>query len=288
MKPRSPVAAFTVADLVEERDRYAASSLGRLKRIARSCVLSAQSIVIRPSKMPVLRLLYCHNVLDHQRKKFESVIRNLQCIGEFVSTDRVLDILHGRVPLSRNSFHLSFDDGMKSVTEHALPVLREHGVPAIMFVPTTVVSTSKGEFSEIRRVLAGASADAEIVTWADLERARADGFDIGSHTRTHALLTDGQKSESVIEDEILGSKLDLERRLGIECRYISWPYGRLQDVGDGALDVVRRAGYKACFGAFRGHIEPGITSAYRVPRHHFEPDWPLSHVKCFALGAWEA
>ena len=31
---------------------------------------------------------------------------------------------------------LTFDDGMRSVHEHALPVLREHGVPAHLFLTT--------------------------------------------------------------------------------------------------------------------------------------------------------
>lgn len=287
MKPVLRAAAVTVEDLIEERDRYAASPLGRLRRLARGSVLSVQSLVIRPSKTPALRLLYCHSVFEHQRKRFERIIRYLQTIGEFISTDRVLNILHGGEPLERTSFHLSFDDGMRNIVENALPILCEHGVPAIMFVPTAIVSAAKGEFAEIRRVLAGSGADAEIVTWSDLEKMLAAGFDIGSHTRTHAMLADNLKSEAVIEEEIVGSKQDLERRLGFECRYISWPFGRLQDVGDGALEVVRKAGYRACFGAFRGHIQPGITSAFRIPRHHFEPEWPLSHVKCFALGAWE-
>jgi peptidoglycan/xylan/chitin deacetylase (PgdA/CDA1 family) len=233
-------------------------------------------------------LLYCHYLFECQRKKFERTIRYLQNIGEFVGTDRALDIIEGRTTLETNSFHLSFDDGMRNVVANALPILHDYGVPAILFVPTSLISTPPGTFCNIRRNLVTTDINAEIVTWGDLEKAHAAGFDIGSHTRTHARLADSLNERSVLEDEIAGSKADLERRLGIECRYISWPYGRLQDVNDSAVDVVRKAGYRACFGAFRGRIRPGLTSASRIPRHHFEPDWPLSHVKCFALGAWES
>ncbi len=274
-------------DRAYEIERYLASPVGRLRRFVRDCALSAYSVVLRPSQVPVLRLLYCHSVFDHQRDKFESIIRYLQGIGEIISTDRVLDILHGKVPLLRSSFHLSFDDGLRNVVTNALPILREHGVPAILFVPTTLVSTPPGTYGDIRRILAASDANSEIVTWSDLEKALAAGFDIGSHTRTHARLSDTLKSATGIEDEVFGSKMDVERKLGVECRYMSWPFGRLQDVDDGVLDVVKKAGYKACFGAFRGHIEPGVTSRFRIPRHHFEAAWPLSHVKCFALGAGE-
>lgn len=246
------------------------------------------SLFIRPSDEPVLRLLYCHYLFDHQRKQFEAVIRYLQSIGDFISTDRVLDVLHGRETLRRNYFHLSFDDGMKNVAENALPILRDLGVPAIMFVPTMLVSTPPGAFPEIRRILVTTDVGAEIVTWSDLEKIHEAGFDVGSHTRSHARLLRVQNSAAAIEDEVFGSKADLESHLGVECRYISWPYGRRQDLDDGVVEIVQRAGYKACFGAFRGHIEPKITSAFRIPRHHIEPEWPRSHVKCFALGAWES
>ncbi len=237
--------------------------------------------------MPVLRLLYCHYVFADQRKKFDSILRYLQSIGEFVSTDQVLDVLHGRSPLLRNSFHLSFDDGLKNVVVNALPILRDRGIPAILFVPTALVSTPNDKCSGIRRILATGNAKAEIVTWSDLEAARAAGFDVGSHTRTHARLSGGLSCVSDVEHEVFGSKADIERQLGAKCSYMSWPFGGLQDVDDDVLDVIKNAGYKACFGAFRGRIQPGVTNVFCIPRHHFEPEWPLSHVKCFALGAWE-
>ena len=275
-------------DLINYNDvRGQTRGLDRLRELARHCALSVHSLFLRPSKAPALRLLYSHYVFHDQRKQFESIIRYLQSIGEFIGTDQVLDVLHGRVPLERNSFHLSFDDGFRSVVANALPILRAHGVPAILFVPTAIISAPSGHFEQIRRISETSKSNIEVATWADLEEVRAAGFEIGSHTRTHARLSDVLKSKSAIEDEIFGSKMDLERRLGGECRYMSWPYGRLEDANEDSLDVVRRAGYKACFGAFRGRIVPTVTNAFRIPRHHIEPEWPLAHVKCFAHGAWE-
>ena len=127
----------------------------------------------------------------------------------------------------------------------------------------------------------------EIATWDDLEKACAAGLEIGSHTRTHVRLSEVSRSKAAIEDEIFGSKADLERRLGRDCHYISWPYGRTTDADAQSLQTVEKAGYRACFGAFRGRVIPKITDRFRIPRHHFEVQWPLSHVKCFAHGAME-
>jgi hypothetical protein len=57
--------------------------------------------------------------------------------------------------------------------------------------------------------------------------------------------------EAGLEDEILGSKHGIERHLGIRCRHISWPYGKLSDADETSLRYVREAGYETCFGSSR-------------------------------------
>jgi hypothetical protein len=90
-----------------------------------------------------------------------------------------------------------------------------------------------------------------------------------------------------LEDEIAGSKEDIERNLGIECKYISWPYGRMTDSDEISLDCARRAGYSACFGGFRGTIRANVTDRFQVPRRHFEVQWPFAHTEYFARGHFE-
>lgn len=249
--------------------------------------MSAQSLALRPSKTPVLRLFYFHYMFGHQRGRFESFIRYAQSIGEFVSTDRMVDILRGRSPLEHNTFHVSFDDGLKCIIENALPILKEYAVPAIIFVPTTAVSSLDGTTRRVSPDYVVPVPGAGFASWDDLEKACAAGFRIGSHSRSHARLSLIWNSRTAVEDEIFGSKEDLESRLG-DSRYISLPFGRREDIEDGVLEIVRRAGYEACFGAFRGRIVPNVTDVFRIPRHHLEPDWPMSHVRCFVHGAWEA
>ena len=72
--------------------------------------------------------------------------------------------------------------------------------------------------------------------------------------------------------------------LGVECKYISWPYGRITDVDKASLGMMKNAGYQACFGAFRGSVIPKATDMFSIPRSHFEVHWPISHVKYFARG----
>jgi peptidoglycan/xylan/chitin deacetylase (PgdA/CDA1 family) len=261
--------------------------LERIRSIARDCALSVCGLVSRPSKTSSLRALYCHYVFDDQRREFEAVVRYVQSIGKFIGTDEVLDVLEGRKPIEQNLFHLSFDDGFKNVITNALPVLREYRVPATFFVPTAIISAPAEQVENYCRAITNYPAVIEIATWGDLEKACAAGLEIGSHTRTHARLSAVSQSRGALEDEIFGSKADLEKRLGRACNYISWPYGRITDADTRSLRAVEQAGYRACFGAFRGRVIPKMTDRFCIPRHHFEVQWPLAHVKCFTHGAME-
>jgi peptidoglycan/xylan/chitin deacetylase (PgdA/CDA1 family) len=121
--------------------------------------------------------------------------------------------------------------------------------------------------------------------WEDLRELVNLGFEIGSHTVSHSRL-------SLIDDdinlrfEIISSKEQLEEKLGVECRYFSWPYGGVGDISARSLEIIKDAGYVLNFGGYRGSIN-GDTQVHQVPRHHFEPSWPLSHVEYFARGNYE-
>jgi peptidoglycan/xylan/chitin deacetylase (PgdA/CDA1 family) len=257
--------------------------VARFRQIARGVALSIGSRLVPPrDRGPSLRPLYCHFVFDEQLAAFEALLGELQRIGRFVDTATVIRIARGEMAVEETLFHLSFDDGFRNVVTNALPVLQQQGVPAIVFVPTALLDNP----STVGIPRSPPFDRMEMASWTDMERALAMGFEVGSHTRTHARLSDISHSDAVIEDEICGSKADIERRLG-SCRYISWPYGRMSDSNARSLDAVRRAGFEACFGAFRGRVLSGVTDPFRIPRHHIEANWPLSHVRYFAAGAME-
>lgn len=260
---------------------------GRLRQAVRNTALSAASRMMPFKEDKYLRLLYCHYVFDDQKEHFEQIIVALQRIGTFVDTDTCIAMLDARKQIDNRYFHLSFDDGFRNIVSNAGPILRQYSVPAILFVPTSLVSAS---FAVAKRYCVKTTrynAVIEMVCWEELAELVSLGFDVGSHTRTHARLSDISYAPNLIQDEIMGSKHDIEARLGVNCRYISWPYGTLGDIDAACLEMVEKADYAACFGAFRGQVLPGKTHRFRIPRHHFEAQWPLSHVTFFAQGGME-
>ena len=100
----------------------------------------------------------------------------------------------------------------------------------------------------------------------DLKKMLDLGFEIGSHTKTHARFIDISKEQNIMTEEIKGSKIDLERKLNISCKYISWPFGKISDINEQSIRYVKSCNYRACFGAFRGSIVPNETSIFKIPK----------------------
>ncbi len=257
------------------------------KRLARNAVISIRAVARRGVEERFLRCLFCHYVFDDQIASFERVLVALGRLGTFVSTDDCVAMLNGERPIDGRYLHLSLDDGFRNNLTNAAPLLRAHGIPAIFFVPSSVIGASRAE-TQAYCARIQYPATIEMMGWDDLGALRSQGFEIGSHTRTHARFSDVSADPKRLEDEIAGSKAELERRLGTECCYISWPFGKRTDADGPSLAMARSAGYRACFGAYRGSIRPGVTDRFSIPRHHFEAEWPLGHVEYFARGNMES
>ncbi len=259
----------------------------RIRSSLRYTAISTLAHFKRPANVGSLRLLYCHYVFDDQIENFDLIICRLKRLGTFVSTDVCVEMLNGIREIDRSYIHLSFDDGFKNVCVNALPILQRHQVPAIFFVPSSLVSADYQRTREYCLHTTNYKAVVEMATWDDLAKFVTAGCEIGSHTRTHARFSEISGHRSRLEDEISGSKRELESGLGTEVKYISWPYGRITDADEASLQMVNDAGYSACFGAFRGQVSAGSTDRFAVPRHHFEAQWPLSHIRYFAQGGFE-
>ena len=260
----------------------------RFRQILRRGVLSALARVARRDERPSLRLFYLHRVSAPQAENFRAQIEALKELGEFITATDVLAILRKEKPLDGRYFHLSFDDGFRDVLVNALPILKSCQVPATLFVSTAIIPGDFPSMADFRAHVRRFPRSFDKATWRELSLAREAGMEIGCHTRTHARLSAISTSPARLEDEILGSKAELERRLGAPCQFMAWPYGRQRDVDARALEVVKFAGYSGCFGAFRGKVEPGMTDPFQIPRHHFEADWPLAHLRFFATGGVES
>ena len=80
------------------------------------------------------------------------------------------------------------------------------------------------------------------LTWEMLATIRQAGFTVGSHTRTHVLMTN--ESDHTLTDEAAGSREELEARLGIPIQHFAYPSGLFNTA---SVAAVAAAGYRYAY-----------------------------------------
>jgi peptidoglycan/xylan/chitin deacetylase (PgdA/CDA1 family) len=152
---------------------------------------------------------------------FEAQMRWLTRHGHAITQAQLFAALVRGASLPRQPIVITFDDGYRDVLDHAAPVLRRLGMPAIAYVIT-------------KRIGAGSP----FLSWRMLRRLEHDGVEIGSHTVSHADLT--TVSERRALSELIASRLALERYLGHPVQWLAYPYG---GATARVAALARRAGY---------------------------------------------
>lgn len=144
-------------------------------------------------------------------------------------------------PASARMLAVTFDDGLRSVARLALPVLRELGAPATVFVPTGFVGGNEPfAWPETRHWLDTEHAhELAGMSWDELAELRAAGWEVGSHSVTHAHLT--ELGDGELAAELRDSRQAVEAHAG-PCRAIAYPYS---DVDERVAAAARAAGYDA-------------------------------------------
>ena len=89
------------------------------------------------------------------------------------------------------------------------------------------------------------------MTWEMLAKMQHAGVTIGSHTRTHAWLTLEDRARAL--DELRGSRLALESRLGVSARHFAYPDGQFNTE---TAKLVAAAGYRYAYTTCL-HRDPG-------------------------------
>jgi peptidoglycan/xylan/chitin deacetylase (PgdA/CDA1 family) len=151
---------------------------------------------------------------------------------------------------ARPTVSITFDDGYAENLQFAVPLLLKEQLPFTYFVSTNHVFGSKPfpHDEAAGRPLAPNSL-------SQLRDMAAAGVEIGAHNRNHLHL--GIVSPEVMQDEIVGSKHDLEQALEREIRYYAFPYGQPSDLSTAAFQMAYHAGYQGVSSAYGGYNFPG-------------------------------
>jgi peptidoglycan/xylan/chitin deacetylase (PgdA/CDA1 family) len=85
----------------------------------------------------------------------------------------------------------------------------------------------------------------EFLSWNDVRKLHSLGFEIGSHTAEHPILSRVAPQE--LARELCSSKAAIERESGAECSTIVYPNGGTADVSDAVIEAAEAAGYRLGF-----------------------------------------
>lgn len=105
-------------------------SIPQLIRLSGQHLLMPVYHLCSPRPVPHIRHLYPVHSNAQFRTDMETLLRYYEPIG----LETVLALLRGETQLTQPAFWLSFDDGLREVKEEALPILRELGIPATLFL----------------------------------------------------------------------------------------------------------------------------------------------------------
>jgi len=191
------------------------------------------SVVAGRKRKPVV--LYYHGIKDGERHGFR---RQMEYLRRKYTVLKPTELVEQPAGYRHKTVAITFDDALASVKENAIPILREFGLSAGIFVPTGHVGkTASWDVSANC-----ADKDEPLMKWADIEALGAEGFQFFSHSVSHCRLTELDAHE--LENELLDSRSTLERMLGHQVEAISYPYGAYDSL---VCRAARAVGYRYGF-----------------------------------------
>ena len=163
-------------------------------------------------------VLYYHSVLANQREKF---IRQLNYLSKKYS---FITLRSTNISISKNSLiSITFDDGLSSIAENALPELEKRKIPATVFIPVSYINSYPKWEQKDQEIY----YKDKILSREKIKEISAMGVEIASHTLNHADLRSVPIASA--KEELLLSKSILEEIIGKEVVSFSFPYGSYDD-----------------------------------------------------------
>jgi glycosyltransferase involved in cell wall biosynthesis/peptidoglycan/xylan/chitin deacetylase (PgdA/CDA1 family) len=145
---------------------------------------------------------------------------------------------------------ITIDDGYAETLTLAYPILRRYGFPATLFLVSDRVGSTNQWSGD------GGLAGRPLLSWSDIQEMLRGGMQVGAHTRTHPTLT--AMPTELVQEEVKGSRTDLERELGVPIRVFAYPYGEYDST---VQAVVEQAGFVGSCS-----VQSGMNS-FQTPVH---------------------
>jgi peptidoglycan/xylan/chitin deacetylase (PgdA/CDA1 family) len=251
-------AAYSIAPMLVSRamfERHLDWILGRFHVVALDEFASRSTRQSRAGRPPAA-ITFDDGYRDVYEQALPLLIRKgvpatVFVVSEFVGTSRVL--LHDELYLRCQRAFALWPSPLRALSELlvrldiALPMSArvEAAKGPLAAVRVFVTTLSQAQIRRICDALDGAAPAGDrmpdglrALTWDMVDEMIRAGVAIGSHTKSHVLLTN--ESAARVRDETLDSRLQLERRIGSPIACFAYPDGRFDPA---SVRAVAAAGY---------------------------------------------
>ncbi|MCC7077331.1 MAG: polysaccharide deacetylase family protein [Acidimicrobiia bacterium] len=106
--------------------------------------------------------------------------------------------------------------------------------------------------------------------WEGAHRLVAAGWEIGSHSLRHAILSQESPHEQRVD--LLESRTRLARELGVDVSLLAYPNGAAGDFDEITVGAAKEAGYRYAVTTIDGH-NTARTPPYRLKRYVMYPEY---------------
>jgi peptidoglycan/xylan/chitin deacetylase (PgdA/CDA1 family) len=226
-----------------------------------SSIADALARVIGRASRPSVVIVYYHSIPPDQRLKFARQMDMLVRWATPIAAD------FKSIPANGTRYAaVTFDDGLQSFAQNALPELEKRNIPASLFV----VAGKLGCYPDWSERVRTQTHREPLLTEGQL-RDIPQSITIGSHTLTHPVLT--QICEAEARHQLIESRMQLQNILGRDVTLFSFPHGAFNDE---LIESARAAGYERVF-----TIQPklGFPGDFAIGRVSVDPaDWRLEFL----------
>ncbi len=205
-----------------------------------------------------LRVILYHDIPEKEHQLFSKQLIWLKQYWNFVDPEDFCLMIRGEKPIVGKNLLITFDDGFYSnrqVAEFVLKPLNIKGIFFIVpkfidlhnksslqdFVQSNIFPNSKSKYSH---------STWQSMSWSDIEWLLCNGHTIGSHTFSHARLSE-LKTIKELEYEIVESKKIIMKNLGVSVDNFAYTFGDIDSFSKQALNIAMKH-YKFIYSGLRG------------------------------------
>ncbi len=230
-------------------------------------------ILMRRKKQRVI--IYYHGVKKNEIHGFEKQISYLANHCRVVG---LTELMRMSGDGSEKSLAITFDDGFKSVAENGWSILKKYKLKGAMFTPV-------GNLGQPPRWNIEApwayDCDEFVINEQTVSELDSQGFEIHSHTVSHADLTDTEPEQ--LKTELTESRQRLEQIVGHKVSTISYPLGRYNK---NVIGQAKQAGYRYGFTVDPYTVDDS-PSEMEIGRFVVDPNMNMLKFRLKVSGAYQ-